>query len=402
MALYKYKVSDKSGAISEEVTEAASQGDAARRLQRRGLIPLEYLGEGIAATGASGGHHGKKLDVVEFTDRLVPLLEANIPLERSLGILADDKEKENLALATTAGELRRGLHEGRKLSELIRERGRMFPQLYAGIVEAGEEAGALAQVMAELRHFLLEARELRSFIISSSIYPAFICIVGIIMLGVVLGVIIPKFASALAGAGIKSSATDFLLSMSDFLRSYWWLSLVLVGGIWYCVHAIRKGDNYLRWKYDGIVLRLPIIRKLVMCSNISRLCRTMAILMRNGVHLLNTVSIANRVVQNNVISHSIAGLAAELRQGQKLSSALSRSPYIPPLMLKMLSVGEETGSVETMLERVADRYESDLRALIKRMLSMFEPLVIIALGLGIGAVVTIMFMAIMDMQGGAK
>lgn len=399
MPLFKYKVSDSNGDITELVMEGTSQADAARRIQRRGLMPLEFLGEG-AVTQTSSGVFTHGLDVVEFTDRLVPLLEANIPLEKSLGIIGDDNEDP--VMQQTVNDLRKGLHEGRKLSDLIRERGRTFPQLYAGIVEAGEEAGALAQVMGELRRFLMESRELKGFIISSSIYPAFICIVGVIMLGIVLGVIIPKFATALAGAGIKSSATDLLLTFSNLLTNYWWLSLVAIALAMYAVHAIRQENSWLRFQYDALLLKLPITKKLVMYSNIARLCRTMAILLRNGVHLLNTVSIANRVIQNKVISESISGLSGELRQGQKLSAALTKSPYIPSLMLKMLAVGEETGSVETMLERVADRYEADLKALIKRMLSLFEPLVIVALGLGIGSIVTIMFLAIMDMQGGAK
>lgn len=399
MPLFKYKVSDSNGDITELVMEGTSQADAARRIQRRGLMPLEFLGEG-AVTQTSNGVFTHGLDVVEFTDRLVPLLEANIPLEKSLGIIGDDNEDP--VMQQTVNDLRKGLHEGRKLSDLIRERGRTFPQLYAGIVEAGEEAGALAQVMGELRRFLMESRELKGFIISSSIYPAFICIVGVIMLCIVLGVIIPKFATALAGAGIKSSATDLLLTFSNLLTNYWWLSLVAIALAMYAVHAIRQENSWLRFQYDALLLKLPITKKLVMYSNIARLCRTMAILLRNGVHLLNTVSIANRVIQNKVISESISGLSGELRQGQKLSAALTKSPYIPSLMLKMLAVGEETGSVETMLERVADRYEADLKALIKRMLSLFEPLVIVALGLGIGSIVTIMFLAIMDMQGGAK
>lgn len=398
MPLFRYRVSDASGSLSELVMEGTSQADAARRIQRRGLMPLEFLGEG-AETHQRGALFAPHVDIVEFTDRLVPLLEADIPLEKALGIIGDDHE--NPALQQLVNEMRRGLHEGRRLSDLIRERGRMFPPLYVGIVEAGEEAGALAQVMGELRRFLMESRELRSFIISSSIYPAFICATGVVMLVIVLGVIIPKFASALAGAGIKSTATDLLLSLSTFLTGYWWLVFPLVAAVVYLVTAVRREQSWVRRRFDALTLRLPVVRKLVMYSDIARLCRTMAILMRNGVHLLNTVSIASRVLQNKVIQQSITGLAGELRQGQKLSSALSESPYIPSLMLKMLAVGEETGAVETMLERVADRYETDLKALVKRLLSLFEPLVIVALGLGIGTIVTIMFLAIMDMQGKA-
>lgn len=398
MALYKYKVSDAAGKISELLIEGDSQADAARRIQRRGLMPLDFLGEG-SKTQQGGGWFGPKLNVAEFTERLVPLLQANITLERALGIVGDDND--NPVLAETVGDLRRGLHEGKKFSQLIRDRGRTFPQLYSGVVEAGEEAGALPQVMVELRRFLSESQELRSFIISSSVYPLFIAFTGVVMMVVVLGVIVPRFATALAGAGVESMATTILLGVSSFFRNYWWLSLVLLALVIYVVTQLRKEGSALRIRYDHWILRVPLAGRLVLYANIARLCRTMAILMRSGVHLLNTVVIANRVVQNQAISQSIVGLSGELRQGQRLSAALSKSEYIPSLMLKMIAVGEETGSVETMLERVADRYEEDMKRLVKRLLSLFEPAIIICLGLGVGAVVLLMFMAMMDMQGAA-
>lgn len=400
MPLFKYKVSDPKGNITELLIEGDNQTDATRRIQRRGLMPLSFLGEGTQDTREAGHIFQKKFSVVDFTERLVPLLEANIPLERALGIVGDDQD--NKAMATTANDLRRGLHEGRKLSDLIRERGRIFPQLYSGVVEAGEEAGALPQVMGELRNFLTESAELKSFIISSSVYPIFIAVSGIVMLTFILAVIVPKFAASLAGAGINSTATNVLLGMSSFLQSYWWTAIVLAAALIILIIQIRKPGSAASRAYDEFVLKLPLIGKLVLWSNIARLCRTMAILMRSGVHLLNTVSIANRVVQNSVISKSIAGLATDLRQGEKLSSALSDSKYIPSLMLKMVGVGEETGAVDTMLERVADRYEADMKKSIKRLLAIFEPVIIVLLGLTVGTIVLLMFMAIMDMQSAAK
>ena len=394
MALFKFKVSDAGGKVSELLIDGDSQADATRRIQRRGLLPLAFLGEGAAATASRG--RGSRVDVVEFTDRLVPLLEANIPLERALAILGDGNESP--AMSRMVGELRRGLHEGRKLSDLIRDQGSAFPSVYAGVVEAGEEAGALAQVMGQLRDFMTSAAELKSFLISNSLYPAFIAVTGLVMLGCLLGIIVPKFATSLAGAGVKSQATEFLMALSNGIRDYWWTSLVLVALIVWLVTQIRKPDGAIRRSWDALLMRLPLFKKLVLYSNLARFSRTMAILMRSGVHLLNTVSIANRVIQNWVIRRSLDEVSGELRQGQKISSALAKSQYIPSLMLKMVSVGEETGNVEEMLDRVADRYETDLRKNVKRLLSLFEPVVIILLGLGIFVIVLLMFTAIMDMQ----
>ena len=394
MPLFKFKVSDAAGKVSELLIDGDSQADATRRIQRRGMLPLAFLGEGAAATAAHG--RNRRVDVVDFTDRLVPLLEANIPLERALAILGDGND--NPAMSRMIGELRRGLHEGRKLSDLIRDQGSTFPSVYAGVVEAGEEAGALAQVMGQLRNFMTAADELKSFLISNSIYPAFIAITGLIMLGCLLGIIVPKFATSLAGAGIKSQATEILMGLSNGIRDYWWISIFVVLGFIWLVAQIRKPDGAIRRSWDALMMRLPIFKKLSLYSNLSRFARTMAILMRSGVPLLSTVSIANRVIQNWVIRRSLDEVSGELRQGQKISSALAKSKYIPSLMLKMVSVGEETGNVDEMLDRVADRYETDLRKNVKRLLSLFEPVVIILLGLGIFVIVLLMFTAIMDMQ----
>ncbi len=398
MPLFRYKVSDPSGKVSELLIEGDSQADAARRLQRRGVVPLTFLGEGGAAQRQQG-FWKKGVDVTDFTERLVPLLEANIPLERSLAILGD--EPGNPPLQQLVGDLRRGLHEGRKFSDLIRDQGSLFPPVYAGVVEAGEEAGALPQVMGQLKAFLASSAELRSFILSSSIYPGFIAVTGLAMMGFVLGVIVPKFAASLAGAGIQSQATDFLMRLSQGLRNYWWLSLLVVALLVFLVREVRRPEGKLRQGWDSLVMRLPLFGSLALASNLSRFARTMAILMRSGVPLLHTVAIASRVIQNTTIRHSLDEVSGELRQGQKISGALAKSPFVPSLVLRMVAVGEETGNVEEMLDRVADRYEADLRKSIKRLLSLFEPLVIVLLGLGIGLVVFLMFSAIMDMQHAA-
>ncbi len=399
MAIYRFKVSNSTGAIETLVIEGDSQSEAARRIQRRGLIPLEFLGEGaLASEDKRLLGIGKRFDVVDFTDRLVPLLEAQIPLERALGIVSegvDDGFSERLI-----NDLRRGLHEGRKLSQLIRDRGRIFPNLYANAVEAGEEAGALPEVMAELRRFLNKSREFRSFLISSSIYPLIVLTVSFLLISFLLGFIVPRFAEVIINAGGDMSwSTNVLLLLSKSVKLLWWLPLIMALGCLVLFQQFRGGGQY-KSTMDNAVLRIPVIGKIVLYSNLARLCRTMSILMRSGVHLLDTVSISTRILQNNTLRQSFAGLEAELRQGQRLSHALGHSRYVPQFMMRMLTVGEETGNVEVMLERVAERYENDLRQLFSRIISLFEPAVIVVLGLLVGGVVLTMFLAIMDMQSG--
>jgi len=399
MALFQYKVSDASGKVSVTLIEGDSQAEATRRLQGRGLSPLEFLGEGAAATGESGGlgFRRRSFDVEEFTDRLVPLLEANVPLERALGIVGEGLDDAYSTEITS--DLRRGLHEGRKLSALIRDRGSMFPSLYSNVVEAGEEAGALPQVMGQLRRFLNDARELRSFVISAAIYPVFVMFAGAAMLSIVIGVIVPRFAGIVGESERDPTLSmELLLKLSAFGLWFWWLIPVgIVALIWFARQTQREGTRLRSW-YDEFILKVPLAGRMVLCANLARMCRTMSILMESGVHLLDTVGIANRVIENETLRRSVSGVAGELRRGQKLSNALAQSPRIPPFLLRMLAVGEETGDVDVMLARIADRYEDDLRRLVKRLLALFEPIIIIVLGVVVGSIVLLMFLAMMDLQ----
>lgn len=400
MPLFKFKVADASGQVQELLIEGDNQQDATRRVQARGAIPIEFLGvgDGSASEGGGGGWGlRRKFDAADFTDRLVPLLEADIPLEKALSIIEDTAESEQ-ERELVAG-LRRGLHEGKKFSVLIRNRGRVFPRMYASIVEAGEEAGALPRVLAQLRDFLKMSREMKNFLISSSIYPVFVLVVCFAVMIILLAIVVPKFATVLVStAGEPQGSMAILLAMSAALTNYWWLSIVFVGVAIWLFREITIKDGRIKREWDDIVLKLPLLGKMVVLANIGRQVRTMSILMKSGVHLLDTVKISARVLQNHRMRSSIDGLASGLRRGERLSQALAKSEFVPKLVIRMLNVGEETGATDEMLARVADRYDEDLKQTIKRLLAWFEPLVIILLGGIVGSIVMMLFLAVMDMQ----
>lgn len=401
MPLYKFKVADPSGRVSEILVEGDNQAGATRRVQARNLIPIDFLGQSDSAGGGSAGGNwgfGKRFNVLAFTDRLVPLLNAEIPLERALHIVEETAESPQEREVTAS--FRRGLHEGRRFSQLIRDRGRMFPRMYASIVEAGEESGALPKVLGQLHAYLKMTEEMKAFVISSSIYPMFVVIVCVAVVSILLAWVVPKFGGIIASTGRDPTwSTEMLLAASNTFRGYWWL-LPLGLALALTFVAAAQRDGKIRDWCDEMILKLPLLNQLVIYSNIGRLIRTMAILMRSGVHILDTVTISARVLTNQVLRNSISGLAAELRRGEKLSSALARNHYIPTLVVRMLAVGEETGAPHEMLERVADRYDNDLRTTVKRALAWFEPLTILILGGVVGAIVVVLFMTIIDMQKG--
>lgn len=398
MALYKFKVANAAGKVQERLIEGDNQADATRRLKSQGVVPIAFLGLGDDSGGASPSRgFRKRFDATEFTDRLVPLLEAEIPLEKALSIVEDTSENEHERELVSS--LRRGLHEGKRMSQLIKGRGREFPRMYSSIVEAGEEAGALPRVMAQLRDFMKMSREMKDFLISASIYPLVVMVVCMAVIVFLLTVVVPRFATVLTGSGgAPSGILGILLTLSSLMQSYWWVSFLVVAAIAYLAREIMFRDGPIKKKWDEVVLKLPFLGRIVLLANIGRQVRTMAILMRSGVHLLDTVAISARVIQNHKIRASIDGLAGGLRRGERLSHALSRSAYMPTFVLRMLSVGEETGNTDEMLSRVADRYEDELRITIKRALSWFEPLIIVILGGIVGVVVLALFLGVLDMQ----
>jgi len=399
MPLYRYKVCDNSGKISDITIEGDSQKDAVRRIGMRNLRPLECKGE--AAVNQSGGmasslfkRHG--FDYYDFTDNLVPLLKAHIPLEKALGMLVDsatDELSRDVAL-----RIRKGLHEGKKLSELIRSHGSMFPRIYANLVEAGEESGALPEVMIELQRFLNERKETKEFLVTSSIYPLIILSVTLGVITLLFTVFIPRFSKVFLDMGKDlPGPTQAMVVVSHTITSLWWLWLVVVVLLVWAARSIMKGGTMKLW-WDHFIVHIPVLGPLIQIMEVSRFFRTLAVLINNHVHILNSVTIASRVIGNITILETISSISSGLRGGTKLSQTLSKSRFVPKTAVQMIKVGEESGKLGRMLDQVAERYEAIMKVKIKRLLALFEPVVILFLSFIVLTVVVSIFMAILEMS----
>jgi type II secretory pathway component PulF len=400
MPLYKYKAVDsKGGGAVDMLIEGDSQDDSLVKLRAKGFTPIRFMGEADAEGKSlfSMFSRKKKFDSCAFTNRLVPLLHAQIQLERALAIMGDTTEDEYSA--EVARDIRRGLHEGKKFSVLIRDRSTLFPPIYANMVEAGEESGALTMVMDELNKFLNERKELRNFLITSSIYPIIILIVtgGLVLL--LFTVFIPKFAVIFKSMGkTLPLPTQIMLGISNLFTGWWilaWVGLFLV--IMIIIKKINEGGR-AKEIWDENVLKIPIFGKLIQTIEVTRFVRTLSVLLQNYVSLLNSVEIAEKVIQNKTIKETLTGVTSELRAGTKLSSALGKSEFIPKTATQMMSIGEETGNVGEMLNETAIFYEGEIKNSIKKLLALFEPVVILLIAMVVLAVVLSIFMAIIEME----
>ena len=398
MPLFKYKVAGKDGSVAETLVEGESRQDSLSRLRGRGMTPLEFLGQcdSSGKDGVSIPFFRKGVDICDFTNRLAPLLKAHIQLERAFGIMAeglDDGPSKEMVV-----EFRRGLHEGRRLSAMIADRGGSFPGIYTALIEAGEESGALPEVMVELQRHLNARKELSDFLITSSIYPAIVLSVtsGVIIL--LFTVFIPKFSKIFSEMGKSLPLpTKIMLAIGDFTSAYWWVALLVLAALGAFVWSFRK-DQRLKVAIESLSLKAPFLGELTVMTETSRYLRTLSILVSNHVHLLNAVRIAAKALSNSKIADSLSGVASDLRGGAKLSAALSKSPYFPKLAVQILGIGEESGRIGEMLDQVASRQEEELRLKIRRLLALFEPMVILLLSAIVLAVVISIFMAILEMN----
>lgn len=396
MALYRYIVSERGETPREMLIEAGTRNEALGKLRSRGLIPVRYAGE-ASVSARQGGFslHRSKIDTFAFTRQLAPLLNAYVPLERSLGIIAEstaEPEQRNFV-----NSLRQGLHEGKKFSELVRSHGPLFPEYYANLIESGEETGCLPEVVNHLYKFMSESRELRGFIVSSSIYPCAILTVTILVTILMFTVFVPKFAGIFEdmGRSMPPSMT-FLLGVSGSFKYLFLLLILAFAALKGYRHYVGE-DAYL-YRRSALLLSLPLFGRIAADLEMCRYIRTLSIMIANHVEIIRTVRIAERILHNPVIAKTFLGLADKLRGGAKLSAALKDNPYVPKEMVPMLRVGEESGSVGEMLANIADNMEADTRLKIKRLLSLFEPAVIVFLAAMVLIVVASIFIAMMDLN----
>ena len=337
-----------------------------------------------------------KFNVKNFADRLNPLLEANIPLEQSLGII--EEGYKNPGDIEVVRKLRKGLHEGKRFSSLLREMNTVFPPLFSSLVEVGEESGCLPEVTKELRRFLKEGKDFRNFVLTSSIYPAIVISVTLAVLILLFTVFVPRFAKIFDELGREMPLlTRTMLNIGNVFQAIWWLWPLLIIGIIWGIKKYRDRHWFRMWKSKA-ALKLPILRGIVVSIEVSRFIRTLSIMLKNHVKLLTAVTVSKKIFSNLVIAGDFDSIESELYKGDKLSHILRDNQYMPQGSAAMLRIAEESGDLGEMLERVAAESEEETRVKVKRLLAFLEPGIIMILALIVLLVVLSIFMAIMEMN----
>jgi general secretion pathway protein F len=290
----------------------------------------------------------------------------------------------------------KSIREGSTFSDALQKHPRIFPRLYVNMVRAGEAGGVLDVVLEKLNEFQESTKELKESVFSAMIYPAVLLITGCISIVIILTFVIPKFSAIFTELGAALPLpTQILLAVSDTLRTWWWVGVLLVCGGWLMVRGYLKTDAG-RYQWDAMKLRL--LRDVITKLETARFCRTLGTLLRSGVSMLPALNNARDVITNRVIASAVASVSKGAKEGKGIGGPLADSRAFPTLALSMIKVGEETGQLDVMLLKVATTYEKSLREALKRFIDLFSPIMILGMGLVIGFIVVSMLMAIFSIS----
>ena len=397
--VFRYKAVNTHGACSEGQLDAADTRAAVYRLQSMGLIPVsieEPAGRRSSRSKGISLQRVSKKDILFFTEELSTLVHAGLPLDRSLTIAAELASKP--ALRNVIHDVLNQIKAGKSLAESLSAHPRYFSRLYVNMVRAGEAGGVLDVILQRLVEFERSADELRSYLISALIYPVLLTGVGAASIGILLYFVIPKFASIFAemGAAIPP-ATMAMLWLSEATRSYWWVALGSVAAI---IAAIRYwiGTSGGRRTWDALKLRLPVLGSTILKMEMARFARTLGTLIASAVPLIAGVRIVQDIASNKIVAEGISRIADGAKRGEGVSRPMRDAGVFPGLAIHLVEVGEETGRLDVMLLQVADVYEKDVKTSIKALTSVFEPVIILVMGIIVGTVVLSMLMAIFSIN----
>ena len=429
MPVFQYKGFDSKGKAVSGVKDADNPRAVRLMLKRDGILVSELKETGVGRVGQRVGQRpGERTKSSEsllqvltnsasprqilswlnqrgdadpqviavLTRQLATLLRAGVQLSESLAALVDQAERQGLKRVLS--DIKIQINEGLPFSQALARHPRFFPELYTNLVAAGEAAGNLEAVLFRLADFMEAQNKLRSKVLTALFYPLVMSVLGGGILLVLMNTVVPKVTAMYADSGrALPMNTQLLIYISTAMTDYWWLLIPVVALAVFFVRRWLNSPNG-RYRWDRIVLRLPIFGPLARMVAVSRFAKTLATMLASGVQLLRAMEIVKNVLGNSVLMQVIETARESIREGESIAQPLRRSGEFPPVVCHMIAVGERSGQLETMLENVAAAYDVEVDMKIARLTTLLEPIMILLMGGSVGFVVFSILMPIMEMN----
>ncbi|HCU24094.1 MAG TPA: type II secretion system protein GspF [Deltaproteobacteria bacterium] len=404
MPVFSYKGMDAAGKKTAGIIDAENLKAARLKLRRANLFPTEVVEGGAARGAVSGGRFSLKKflskpkvgDIANMTRQLSTLINANIPLVDALSALVEQIEQP--ALRSVLSEIREKVREGARLADAMRGYPDIFGNLYLNMVHAGEASGALDTVLIRLADFTEGQARLQSKVRGALTYPLVMGLVGIALMSFLLVFVVPKIVKIFEDTkAVLPLPTRVLVALSGFLQSYWYVVILLAILAWWGVRKY-KAKPAGRRLLDKWSLKLPIFGEMFRMIAVSRFCRTLSTLMGAGVQLMASLDIVKGIVDNVILTEVIEETRDSVKEGESIAEPLKRSGQFPPLVTHMIGIGEKTGELETMLEKVANTYDDQVNTKVSTLTTLLEPLMIVVMGAVVAAIVLSILLPILKLN----
>jgi type IV pilus assembly protein PilC len=386
--VFEWEGKDRSGKAVRGETRAASENLVMTALRRQGIAPLK-----VKKRRMSGGKAIRPKDIAIFTRQLATMMKAGVPLLQAFDIVGRGNPNPNVT--RLLNEVRTDVETGTSLSAAFRKHPLHFNSLYCNLVEAGEAAGILEDILDRLSVYLEKSEAIKSKVKSALMYPTAVIVVAFVVVAVIMIFVIPAFKEVFSSFGADLPApTLFVIAMSEFFVAWWWLIFGgLGGGGYFFMQAWRRSEKVQR-VMDRLQLKLPIFGTLVEKSAVARWTRTLATMFAAGVPLVEALDSVGGASGNSLYADATAKIQQEVSTGTSLTQAMTNTRIFPSMVLQMCAIGEESGSIDHMLGKAADFYEQEVDDMVAGLSSLMEPIIIVLLGSIIGGIVVSMYLPI--------
>jgi type IV pilus assembly protein PilC len=396
MPVFEYKGKTLAGAAVQGTMKAQTK-DELERVLRQNRILVTSINKKAAELQIKFGTGIKKVDISRFTRQFATMIGAGLPMVQCLEILSQQTESKEFA--KVIAQVKDGVQGGSTLSEALARHPKVFDQLYCNMVEAGEVGGALDAILVRLAVYREKADKLVRKVKGAMMYPAVICIVATAVTIAMLTFIVPVFAGMFKGVGSELPApTQFVLDLSNFLKGNYLYLLLGIAGLATGLFWWKKTPQGAL-QLDKILLKSPVLGTLVRKSSVARFTRTLSTLLSSGVSILEALEITAKTSGNLVVANAINKSVIAIAEGDTITGPLKETGVFPPMVIQMIGVGEKTGGLDDMLNKIADFYDDEVNDAVTALTSIIEPVIIVFMGAIIGGILIAMYLPMFDIIG---
>ena len=391
---FTYKGVNRRGKKVDGEIKGTSIAEVKALLRQQGITP-----SGVKKKPKSLFGEGKKitaLDIAIFTRQIATMLGAGVPLVQSIDLVANGADNKNLRILMQKISVK--VQAGLPLSDTLREHPKYFDDLYCDLVKSGEASGSLDQIFDRLAIYKEKAEALKSKIKKAMFYPIAVLVVAAIVTSILLIFVVPQFAEIFAGFGAELPAfTLFVLGISELMQQYWWLVLAGLIAMFYVVKKTYNNNLKFRTWADGRIIRLPVIGNILNKAAVARYARTLSTTFAAGVPLIEALESAAGASGNEVYKNAILFIREEVSSGNQMYLAMKQTDQFPEMVISMVSIGEETGALDSMLAKVANIYEQEVDDAVDGLTALLEPMIMAVLGVVIGGLIIAMYLPIFQL-----